>query len=244
MSQYSKLLCPRGLGPPAAKSFWVVHMYIHLSTDQVKIFGLGRILRPIDGSKLIFHMRIYLYETSRNIQEPWPHDLYFVVHWLRTLARLSRLRFLSKLESQGLLMVASWYFIWWCIFETSRNIQEPWPHDLYFTIYWLRTLARLSKLRCLPKVESQDLLMVASWYFIERMYLYETSRTIQRPWPPDLYFTVCWLQTLADFPWLIFSSSVHAWALLMVARYFIRGFTSVTPAASAFMPSVHEWGWG
>ena len=86
--------------------------YVCLSEDQVKIFGQSRISRPVNGSKLIFHMRIYLYETSRNIQEPWPHDLYFMVHWLWTLARLSRLRFLSKVESQDLLMVASWYFIW------------------------------------------------------------------------------------------------------------------------------------
>ena len=34
-------------------------------------------------------------------------------------------------------------------------------------------------------------------------------------------------------------------ALLMVASsYFARGFTSVRPAASAFMPRVHAWGWG
>ena len=84
--------------------------------------------------------------------------------------------------------------------------------------------------------------MAASWYFIYRLYLYETSRNIQEPWPPGLYFTVCWLQTLADFPWLIFLSSVDSWALLMVASwYFIRGFTSVRPAASAFMPNVHAW---
>ena len=38
--------------------------------DQVKIFVQGRISRPINGSKLIFHMSIYLYGTSRNIQEP------------------------------------------------------------------------------------------------------------------------------------------------------------------------------
>ena len=47
------------------------------------------------------------------------------------------------------------------------------------------------------------------------MYLYETSRNIQEPWPHDLYFTVCWLQTLADVPWLIFLSSVDSSALLM-----------------------------
>ena len=47
------------------------------SVDQVKVFAQGRILSSTNGGKLIFHMRMYLYETSMNIQEPWPHDLYF-----------------------------------------------------------------------------------------------------------------------------------------------------------------------
>ena len=50
------------------------------SVDQVKCFVQGRISRPINASKLIFHMRMYLHETSRNIQEPWHHDLNFTVH--------------------------------------------------------------------------------------------------------------------------------------------------------------------
>ena len=37
---------------------------------KVKIFVHGRILSSTNGSKLIFHIRMYLYETSRNIQEP------------------------------------------------------------------------------------------------------------------------------------------------------------------------------
>ena len=41
--------------------------YIRPSKDQVKILGQGRISRSINGSKLIFHMRIYLNETSRNM---------------------------------------------------------------------------------------------------------------------------------------------------------------------------------
>ena len=47
-----------------------VCVYVHLSVDQVEIFIKGRISRPINGSKLIFHMRMYLYQTSRNVQEP------------------------------------------------------------------------------------------------------------------------------------------------------------------------------
>ena len=44
--------------------------YVLQCVDLVKIFVQGRISRPINGSKLIFHMRVYLYETSRNIQGP------------------------------------------------------------------------------------------------------------------------------------------------------------------------------
>ena len=40
------------------------------SVHQVKIFVQSRISTPINGSKFIFHMRMYLYETSRNIKEP------------------------------------------------------------------------------------------------------------------------------------------------------------------------------
>ena len=37
---------------------------------KVKIFVQGRFSRPINGSKLILHMRVYLCEVSRNIQQP------------------------------------------------------------------------------------------------------------------------------------------------------------------------------
>ena len=155
---------------------------------KVKIFVHGRISRPINGSKLIFHMRMYLCETSRNIQEPCAPDLYFTVYWPDFGQVIN-----VKIFVQG---------------RISRPINGS---KLIFHI---------------------------------RMYLYETSRNIQELRHPDLYFTVCWLQTLADFPWLIFLSSVDSWALLMVANwYFIRGFTSVRPA-SAFMPSVHARRWG
>ena len=39
---------------------------------KVKIFVQVRILSSTNGSRLIFYMRMYLYETSRNMQEPWP----------------------------------------------------------------------------------------------------------------------------------------------------------------------------
>ena len=50
---------PRAVGLPGALSVRVVRTCVRPSEDQVKIFGPGRISRPISGSKLIFHMRIY-----------------------------------------------------------------------------------------------------------------------------------------------------------------------------------------
>ena len=37
---------------------------------KVKIFVQVRILSSTNGSRLIFYMRMYLYETSSNMQEP------------------------------------------------------------------------------------------------------------------------------------------------------------------------------
>ena len=47
---------------------------------KVKIFVQGRISKPINGSKSIFHMRMYLCETSWNIQEPLTSEQYFTVY--------------------------------------------------------------------------------------------------------------------------------------------------------------------
>ena len=61
--------------PPQPRLAGIEHSgcpYICMSVDQINIFVQGRISRPINStcSKLIFHLRMYLYETSRNIQEP------------------------------------------------------------------------------------------------------------------------------------------------------------------------------
>ena len=77
---------------------------------KVKIVVQGRIFSSTNGSKLIFHIRTYFYETSRNIQEPWPHDLYFTVCSIQTLVNFPWLRFLSWVS---LLMVASWSLPLW-----------------------------------------------------------------------------------------------------------------------------------
>ena len=78
-----------------------IHTSVRPSEDQVQIFVQGRISRPINGCKLTFHMRMYLYDTSRHIQEPWPHGLYFTVHWFRT-RQIIKVKILSKVDSQDL----------------------------------------------------------------------------------------------------------------------------------------------
>ena len=110
---------PRAVGLPGALSVLVVRTCLRPSEDQVKIFGPGRISRPISGSKLIFHTRIYLYERSRNLQEPWPCDLYFMVHWLR-------LRVLAQVDSQNLLVVESSIFTWGYISMRGAGMTS-WP---------------------------------------------------------------------------------------------------------------------
>ena len=47
-----------------------VRTYVRPSVAQVKSFVQGRISRSINGRELIFHMRVYFYEASRNKQEP------------------------------------------------------------------------------------------------------------------------------------------------------------------------------
>ena len=64
---------------PAASACWghrafglSVGVYVCPSIDQVKIFVQGRISRPINGTKLIFHMRMNRYQT--NIYISWSTD--------------------------------------------------------------------------------------------------------------------------------------------------------------------------
>ena len=67
-----------------------IHAYVCPSVDHVKIFVQGRISRPINGSKLIFHMRMY----TRPAGICKSHDLYFTVHWLQTgqIIKVKKLR--------------------------------------------------------------------------------------------------------------------------------------------------------
>ena len=52
---------------------------LYFTVHKVKTFVQGRIFRSTYDSKLIFYMRMYLRETSRNIQKLCPHNLYFTV---------------------------------------------------------------------------------------------------------------------------------------------------------------------
>ena len=209
---------PRPAGGIERSGCPYVRTYVRPSVDQVKIFVQGRI--------------------SWDQQEYTSHDL-MTVHLLRTLARLSRLRFLSKVESQDLLMVANWYFILRCISMRPAGIYKS--HGLLTYISWSTDfMASLSRLRFLSKVESQNQLMVAGWYFIWGCI---STRPAGIYKIPDLYFMICLLRT-GRFPWLIFLSLVDSWALLMVASwYLLEALTLVRPAASAFMPWVHARGW-
>ena len=95
------------------------------SIDQVNIFVQGRISRPINGSKLIFHMSMYLYETSRNKQEPKPDDLYFTstdsdFGQIIKVKIFVQGRILSSTNGSKLIFHMRMY-----LYETSRNIQEP-----------------------------------------------------------------------------------------------------------------------
>ena len=142
-------LCSHGLGPPGTLSVGVVRTSVRLSEDQVKIFVQGRISRPSNGSKLIFHMRMYLYETSRNIQEPWHHDLYFTVNWLWTGQIIKVKIFVQGRISRPINGSKLLFHMRMYIYEISRNIQEPWPPDLYFMVCWLQTLTAFPWLRFL-----------------------------------------------------------------------------------------------
>ena len=59
-------------------------------------------------------MRIYLYVANRNIQEPWPHDLYFMVWYFTDFGQFSMAksfvigasRFLSSVDGSKLILGA------------------------------------------------------------------------------------------------------------------------------------------
>ena len=118
---YIAFLCPRG-PRPARGIKWSGCGYV--LTSNFLLCPL-RFLTKVESQVLLMVASYILYEDGslwdcRNIQESWHHDIYFWVHRLRTLDRISRLRFLSK-ESQVLIMVASWYFIWVPLWDQYMN---------------------------------------------------------------------------------------------------------------------------
>ena len=117
------------------------------SVDQINIFAQGRISRPVNSSKLIFHMMMYLYETSRNKQEPWP---IFHGPLISDFGQIIKVTIFvqggisSSTNGSKLIFHMRMY-----LYETSRNIQEPWSHDLYFTVCKIQTLVNFPWLRFL-----------------------------------------------------------------------------------------------
>ena len=116
-------------------------LYVRPSIDQVKIFVQGRISRPIHGSKLIFHMRMYLWDQQEytRAMTSWP-----IFHGLLTsdFGQIIKVkifvqgRILSSANGCKLIFCMRMY-----LYETRRNIHEPWPHGLYFTVCYLQTMA-------------------------------------------------------------------------------------------------------
>ena len=66
--------------------------YISLSVD----FGLWTIYIDLNSHpNLIVYSRLCLYETNKQLQEPWHHDLYFTIGLLKTLANSVKGRVLT-----------------------------------------------------------------------------------------------------------------------------------------------------
>ena len=190
-----KIFGPGRISRPINGSKLIFHMWEEPTEDQVKIFGPGRISRPVSGSKLIFHTWLYFYEMSRNLQEPWPCDLYFMVHWFR-------LRFLAQVDSQNLLVVESSFFTWGYIsIRGAGMISWPIFHSP-LTLYF----GEFSKVKFFVQGRIWSPISVSKLIFFITMYLYDASRNTQEIWPHDLYFTVHWLRTLAILSKLRFFS--------------------------------------
>ena len=122
---------------------------------------------------------------------PWGHRAFGLsVHAYVRL--LTRLRFLSKVESQDLLMVASRYFIWACISLRPAGIYKS--HDIMTYISGCPLTSDFGQI-IKVRIFVQDRILTSTngskLIFHIRMYLCETIRYIQEPWPHDLYFTVC-----------------------------------------------------
>ena len=105
-----------------------VRMYVCPSEDEVNVFGQCRISRPINGSKLICHIRIYLFETSRNIQS---HDLMTYISWSTDFVHVYFGQIIKvKIFVQGRISRPTngsklIFHMRMYLYETSRNIQEP-----------------------------------------------------------------------------------------------------------------------
>ena len=112
-------------------------------------------------------MRIYLYETSSNIQEPWPSDLYFHGPLTSYFGQIIKVKiFVQGRISRPINGIASWYFIWGCISMRPARIYKC--HDMLTS-----DLGRFSMVynfchRFLSSTDGRKLI------FYQRLYLCET----------------------------------------------------------------------
>ena len=100
---------------------------------------------------------------------PWRHRAFGLsIHvYMRTSVCRPVLRFLSKAESQELLMVASWYFIWGCISMRPAGIYKS--HDLMTYISWSTDFGQIIKVKIFvhgKMLSSTNASTVASCYLV------------------------------------------------------------------------------
>ena len=95
----------------------------------------------------------------------------------------TRLRFLSKVESQDLLMIASWYFIWGSISMKPAGIYKS--HDLMTYISWSTDFGQIIKDKIFVEGRISRPINGSKSLFHLRMCIYEISRNIQvmTSWP-------------------------------------------------------------
>ena len=101
--------------------------WVDMSVDQVNIFVQGRISRPINGSKLIFHMSMYLWDQQEytRAMTSWPifhGPLTSVFGQIIMVKIFVQGRILSSTNVSKLI-----FHVRMSLYEASRNIQDPWP---------------------------------------------------------------------------------------------------------------------
>ena len=148
---YIILICPTAYACRGHRAFGLsirsVRTSVRPSVERVKIFVQGRISRSINGSELIFHvMRMYLFEISREYTRVITSWTMFYSPLTSDFGQIIKFKISSNNGNNGDKLI---FYIRMYLYETSRTIQEPWRHDLYFTVCWRQNLASFSWLRFL-----------------------------------------------------------------------------------------------